>query len=1427
MKTLKRVSMKNQEKIQRRTMRMRTTILIMILMQKILDLRLKKKMAKTLLTFRLVMRFMIFEQLIVVSEILVQEHSRVYVCVDRYWQCARRLESPIFECTSMKQLRRTEVRRRSLQLRNISQSYSLNSGSKSRYKLSTPLRQLKTGPFKSPLSQAPSSKTASTPLEIRWPLVAFFKKHKYSDVLIRLLGNDSLQEQNQLLIDLEDIENTISLLQDRQKASNLHVVDFDIVHELKTQYIRAALKDSGPNVKNLKLCLQQYLESSRMQLQRQSVLYLPPIPESPSVSVSVSETEPASDHPSTCTVQIVPSLPCTPYQAPSVYHKAPPPSVVLPVESSYSPTPQLLSHTPAHRRTLSPMQTPSLPATKASSSGVSHALGDTPLDLVKQRLLTVRRLQVLKKLCEQTSGGTHGDIMLRAQNLIGKLDTSRPTSGSKRRLGLEMDFVDGKKRKVTLEEADVSTADQSGDANDSAGHTDTHSPMAANRVQKTKLRGAESLLGAKAVPRSKKKYVSRVAATQKARYTRETRAVRESLHGHAPVNKTRRQRRNDKLKQIQESKFVAKSAIDLEALKEHYRAKVDTLDSVNDELFNGEQTSRNSDCTSCTQSTNIESEEDIQYQTSSSQLETQLEKFFKLKAFKVGQLTAIQKVLHATNIRLVVSLPTGFGKSLVFQMSALNLARTRKELTIAIFPTLPLLADQFNKLSQLSILACGAVHSGIKPEEIRQTLFALKNGLLDIVMVTPEQYNSKKFQFAIARLKSRKIGLVCVDESHCLSEWGHTFRPAYQKVLKNSRTIPRVLLMTATASEATLESMKGYVEGSLEVYKPISSTQRTDLRPKILGISNSSLQPSELINLLKRLKKHKDGVVLIYCWMKHVTEKIARLLKEEFVDTSIIYYHSGMDDEERNRAIQCFVEGTCDYCVATEALGIGIDSLHVWTVIHYNVPGGLEQYTQEIGRCNRGAQWASCSCHLLFNVEDFRTRYCQASASIVDSEAVMDCFLRLLCRSCKRAQGYSTRRSTCSGPSKEEKGKIIDLRVDAHSSPVSKMLKAQSPAIVISGLPVKGLSSPCLSPASSDCVSGNNSPNASKCSRTAQFEECVTVSIDASDLGYLMNSRSVDETHVFVTLLDNLATKNSVSLRISGRRTEWDVTVDDWRSVLRYYENSTVGDGTTFETNKANPDFSRGADTADIKDECNAVEEGYEMNNVSELKIFQSQSEGVELRCYSKPLEDWIESNSFVRLLSKFWTRNSSGVYKMKWVDFLTQSELSPLVVDIDIIEHSISDLANDLHCSVTPISRGKKIWMRFMRSRSSVKYIKSLVKAATKALETNNRIQINRLNASYVAFKLGLGNYEKMMQFIEDYFKWPCHMECCESDATLWSNERVRSFSVDQTWIQEPFEKKPAPVALAQLKFDIEKLVFTLTRDGRLECICFLHSNE
>ena len=303
----------------------------------------------------------------------------------------------------------------------------------------------------------------------------------------------------------------------------------------------------------------------------------------------------------------------------------------------------------------------------------------------------------------------------------------------------------------------------------------------------------------------------------------------------------------------------------------------------------------------------------------------------------------------------LVALPTGFGKSLIYQVPAMILKRP----TVVVSPLIALMADQERALKARGV-AVVALHSGLKAAERRAALARLAKGGRLVVLTTPETIESKTTGPLIARSKP---ALFCVDEAHCVSEWGHDFRPSYLRLGEARMRLgnPPALALTATATPKVRDD----ISVRLRLKTPLVLTappHRKNLRlaVRVAPGPQKDTAAGELIRGFKR-----PGI--IYCATTTAVDSLANVLRR--VGIPSVRYHGKMSASERATAQRRFMApGKGLIMVATSAFGMGIDKANIRTIVHYHAPGSLESYVQEAGRAGRDG--APADCVLLFDPAD-------------------------------------------------------------------------------------------------------------------------------------------------------------------------------------------------------------------------------------------------------------------------------------------------------------------------------------------------------------------------------------------------------------------------------------------------------------------------
>jgi len=358
-----------------------------------------------------------------------------------------------------------------------------------------------------------------------------------------------------------------------------------------------------------------------------------------------------------------------------------------------------------------------------------------------------------------------------------------------------------------------------------------------------------------------------------------------------------------------------------------------------------------------------------------------MEKVFGFRDFRPGQ-EAILEAIFSGEETLVV-MPTGGGKSLCYQLPALILPGT----TLVISPLIALMKDQVDSLRVFEVPAI-SVHSLMGIGEQEEALKEIGEGSYKLIYASPERLRSAPF---LTALKKRAISLVAVDEAHCISIWGHDFRPDYLKIGQALDWLgrPQTIALTATATDRVRED----IISQLKLRAPklfITGFDRENLFFEVVSVRSSKEKFSHLVSRIKGLQ----GGAIVYAGTRKGVESIVQSLSREGIEA--LGYHAGLEEEERSHIQEAFMEGRANIVVATNAFGMGIDRSDIRLIMHYNFPGSIEAYYQECGRAGRDGD--SSTCLLLFSPSDRRLQEFFIEMSYPDREVILSVYQALLQR---------------------------------------------------------------------------------------------------------------------------------------------------------------------------------------------------------------------------------------------------------------------------------------------------------------------------------------------------------------------------------------------------------------------------------------------
>lgn len=350
---------------------------------------------------------------------------------------------------------------------------------------------------------------------------------------------------------------------------------------------------------------------------------------------------------------------------------------------------------------------------------------------------------------------------------------------------------------------------------------------------------------------------------------------------------------------------------------------------------------------------------------------------FGLRQFRPGQQEVIRAVLSRQDCLCIM--PTGGGKSLCYQLPAI----ARSGLTLVVSPLIALMKDQVDALQSLGISAT-YINSSLTLPEQRERMDQMAAGQYRLVYVAPERLRNPLF---VERLRATRVELLAVDEAHCISEWGHDFRPDYARLglLRQRIGSPPTIALTATATPV----VRADVLQQLQLRNPqtfITGFRRTNLHFEVITAHSQTDKMNELLEFLEAT----PGPGIIYAATRKRCAELVDALGDAGVKRKVAFYHAGLAPDERRRVQEAFMADRVQIIVATNAFGMGIDKRDLRFVVHYNIPGSLEAYYQEAGRAGRDGERSRCL--LLYSWADRRIQEFFIESSYPPPEIVQEVY---------------------------------------------------------------------------------------------------------------------------------------------------------------------------------------------------------------------------------------------------------------------------------------------------------------------------------------------------------------------------------------------------------------------------------------------------
>ena len=326
-------------------------------------------------------------------------------------------------------------------------------------------------------------------------------------------------------------------------------------------------------------------------------------------------------------------------------------------------------------------------------------------------------------------------------------------------------------------------------------------------------------------------------------------------------------------------------------------------------------------------------------------LHESLKRHFGFTQFRPGQEQTICQLLDGHSSLAIF--PTGSGKSLCYQLAALHL----DHLTLVVSPLLALMKDQLDFLANQGV-AAASIDSTLTTEQSRTVMSDVRAGKIKILMVSVERFKNERFRQFIDAIP---VSMLVVDEAHCISEWGHNFRPDYLKIptYRQALKIPLVLLLTATATKKVkIDMADKFTIADQHIVQ--TGFYRNNLDLAVEPVSAGSKQ-AKLLSLIQQ----QSGAGIVYVTLQQSAEQVADFLSQNQINAQP--YHAGFASEKRQQVQADFMAGSVQVIVATIAFGLGIDKADIRFVIHYDLPKSIENYSQEIGRAGRDGLPSSCT----------------------------------------------------------------------------------------------------------------------------------------------------------------------------------------------------------------------------------------------------------------------------------------------------------------------------------------------------------------------------------------------------------------------------------------------------------------------------------